>query len=108
MTTVPTTEPKTGWIRRLGAACWRHPVLVVLSLVAAIISVGFQAVSPLLVKVAVDDAVGGQTAQLGLLAGGLVAVQVLMFATAFVRRYVGGRLALDVQHDLRRDRKSVV
>jgi ATP-binding cassette subfamily B protein len=102
VTTVPTTEPKTGWIRRLGAACWRHPVLVVLSLVAAIISVGFQAVSPLLVKVAVDDAVGGQTAQLGLLAGGLVAVQVLMFATAFVRRYVGGRLALDVQHDLRR------
>jgi ATP-binding cassette subfamily B protein len=102
VTTVPTTEPKTGWIRRLGAACWRHPVLVVLSLAAAVVSVGFQAVSPLLVKVAVDDAVGGQTAQLGLLAAGLVAVQVLMFATAFVRRYVGGRLALDVQHDLRR------
>jgi ATP-binding cassette subfamily B protein len=97
----PTTEPKTGWIRRLGAACWRHPWLVVLSLAAAVISVGFQAVGPLLVKVAVDDAVGGHTAQLGVLAGGLVGVQVLMFATAFVRRYVGGRLALDVQHDLR-------
>ncbi|WP_312868895.1 ABC transporter ATP-binding protein [Amycolatopsis pithecellobii] len=101
MTAAPTTEPKTGWIRRLGAACWRHPWLVVLSLGAAIFSVGFQAVSPLLVKVAVDDAVGGRTAGLGLLAAGLVGVQVLMFATAFVRRYVGGRLALDVQHDLR-------
>ncbi|GAB2992981.1 ABC transporter ATP-binding protein/permease [Amycolatopsis acidiphila] len=97
-----TTEPKTGWIRRLGAACWRHPWLVVLSLAAAVVSVGFQAVGPLLVKVAVDDAVGGRTSQLGLLAAGLVGVQVLMFATAFVRRYVGGRLALDVQHDLRR------
>ncbi|HVV13131.1 ABC transporter ATP-binding protein [Amycolatopsis sp.] len=102
MTTAPTTSAKTGWISRLFAACWRHPVLVVLSLTAAIFSVGFQAVSPLLVKVAVDDAVGGQTAQLGLLAAGLVGVQVLMFGTAFVRRYVGGRLALDVQHDLRR------
>ncbi|WP_243770081.1 ABC transporter ATP-binding protein [Amycolatopsis acidicola] len=102
MTTAPTTSAKTGWISRLFAACWRHPALVVLSLTAAVISVGFQAASPLLVKVAVDDAVGGHTAQLGLLAGALVGVQVLMFATAFVRRYVGGRLALDVQHDLRR------
>nr|WP_200834630.1 ABC transporter ATP-binding protein [Amycolatopsis alkalitolerans] len=98
----PTTaEPQTGWIRRLAAACWRHPWLVVLSLAAAVVSVGFQAVSPLLVRVAVDDAVGGRTAGLGLLAGGLVGVQVLMFGTAFIRRYVGGRLALDVQHDLR-------
>ncbi len=96
-----TTEPRTGWIRRLAAASWRHPWLVVLSLGAAVVSVGFQAASPLLVKVAVDDAVGGRTAGLGILAAGLVGVQVLMFATAFVRRYVGGRLALDVQHDLR-------
>ncbi|WP_346056373.1 MULTISPECIES: ABC transporter ATP-binding protein [Amycolatopsis] len=100
--TVAPPEPKTGWIRRLGAACWRHPWLVVLSLTAAVVSVGFQAVSPLFVRAAVDDAVSGHTGNLGLLAGGLVGVQVLMFATAFVRRYVGGRLALDVQHDLRR------
>jgi ATP-binding cassette, subfamily B, bacterial len=100
-TAAPTIEPKIGWIRRLSAACWRHPGLVVLSLVAAVISVGFQAASPLLVRSAVDDAVAGTTSRLGLLAGGLVGVQVLMFATAFVRRYVGGRLALDVQHDLR-------
>ncbi|HVW44564.1 MAG TPA: ABC transporter ATP-binding protein [Amycolatopsis sp.] len=103
MTTAPTTseQPHTGWIRRLGAAAWRHPVLVVLSLSAAVLSVGLQAVSPLLARSAVDDAVAGTTQRLALLAGGLVAVQVLMFGTAFLRRYVGGRLALDVQHDLR-------
>ncbi|WP_186382732.1 ABC transporter ATP-binding protein [Amycolatopsis rhizosphaerae] len=101
-TAAPAPEAPTGWIRRLSAAAWRHPVLVVLSMAAAVISVGFQAGSPLLVRAAVDDAVTGSTARLGLLAGGLVGVQVLMFGTAFVRRYVGGRLALDVQHDLRR------
>jgi ATP-binding cassette subfamily B protein len=97
-----TDEPKSvGWIRRLAAACWRHRVLVVLSLFAAIVGVGLQAASPLLVKVAVDDAVAGQTTQLGGLAVALIGLQVLSFGTAFVRRYVGGRLALDVQHDLR-------
>jgi ATP-binding cassette subfamily B protein len=76
-------------------------VLVVLSLFAAVFGVGLQAVSPLLIKVAVDDAVKGQTGQLGGLAIALIGLQLLSFATAFVRRYVGGRLALDVQHDLR-------
>jgi ATP-binding cassette subfamily B protein len=97
-----TDEPKSvGWIRRLAAVCWRHRILVVLSLFAAVFGVGLQAASPLLVRVAVDDAVAGQTAQLGGLAVALVGLQVLSFGTAFVRRYVGGRLALDVQHDLR-------
>ncbi|HEV7974233.1 ABC transporter ATP-binding protein [Amycolatopsis sp.] len=97
-----TAEPeKVGWIRRLAAACWHHRVLVVLSLFAAVLGVGLQAAGPLLVKVAVDDAVAGETSQLSLLAVALIGLQVLSFGTAFVRRYVGGRLALDVQHDLR-------
>lgn len=85
------------------AACWRHPWAVVVALGAAVTSVGLQAVTPLIVKVAVDDAVGGRTAGLGLLAIALIGIQVLMFSTAFVRRYVGGRMALDVQHDLRQE-----
>nr|WP_245788917.1 ABC transporter ATP-binding protein [Amycolatopsis marina] len=89
-------------MRRLAAACWRHPVLVVLSLCAAMLGVGMQAASPLLVKVAVDDAVAGRTGNLGWLAVALVGLQLLTFGGAFARRYLGGRLALDVQHDLRR------
>ena len=72
-----------------------------LSLTAAVTSVGLQAATPLIVKVAVDEAVGGRTAGLGWLATALGGVQLMMFGTAFVRRYVGGRMALDVQHDLR-------
>ncbi|MFC5290145.1 ABC transporter ATP-binding protein, partial [Actinokineospora guangxiensis] len=90
-----------GWIRRLWGACWRHRGLVVLSVLASVIGVGFVALSPLLVKAVVDDAVDGSTQRLWWLVGGLAALALLSFGSAFVRRYLGGRLALDVQHDLR-------
>ncbi|SEE10948.1 ATP-binding cassette, subfamily B [Amycolatopsis lurida] len=89
-------------MRRLAASCWKHPWLVVLSLGAAIIGVGLQAAGPLLIREALDDAVAGDTSRLGLLATVMAVLQVLTFGNAFARRYVGGRLALDVQHDLRR------
>ncbi|EOD69792.1 ABC transporter ATP-binding protein [Amycolatopsis vancoresmycina] len=91
----------TGWIRRLSAAAWEHRVLVVLSLLAAALGVGVQAASPLLVRTAVDDAVAGRTGGLPGIAVFLVTLQLVAFGTAFARRYLGGKLALDVQHDLR-------
>ncbi|WP_425332186.1 ABC transporter ATP-binding protein [Amycolatopsis alba] len=97
-----TSAPAGGWIRRLAASCWKHPWLVVLSLGAAIIGVGLQAAGPLLIREALDSAVAGDTSNLGLLATVMAVLQVLTFGNAFARRYVGGRLALDVQHDLRR------
>ncbi|MBA8926431.1 ATP-binding cassette subfamily B protein [Kutzneria viridogrisea] len=93
---------RTGWVRRLSAACWRHPVVVVLALASAVLGVGQQAAAPLVVRLAVDDAVAGTTSRLGWLILALGGMELLTFGTAFVRRYLGGRLALDVQHDLRR------
>ncbi|MFI9012143.1 ABC transporter ATP-binding protein [Actinosynnema sp. NPDC053489] len=90
-----------GWIRRLARACWEHRALVVLSVLAAVVGVGLQAVGPLLIKVAVDDAVAGRTDRLAVLAVVLVGLELLTFGSAFLRRYLGGRLAVDVQHDLR-------
>ena len=95
------SESSPGWIRRLSAACWRHRRLVVLSIASSVIGVGFQAAGPVLVKLVVDDAVAGTTARLAWLVAALVLMELSTFATAFVRRYLGGRLALDVQHDLR-------
>ncbi|CCH34751.1 ABC transporter ATP-binding protein [Saccharothrix espanaensis] len=96
----PVTHPR-GWIRRLATACWEHRALVVWSVLAAVVGVGLQAVAPLLLKAAVDDAVAGRTDRLAWLAAVLVGLEVLTFGTAFVRRFLGGRLAVDVQHDLR-------
>ncbi|GAA3461434.1 ABC transporter ATP-binding protein [Saccharothrix longispora] len=90
-----------GWIRRLARACWQHRSLVVWSVLAAVVGVGLQAAGPLLIKAAVDDAVAGRTDRLTWLAAVLVGLELLTFGTAFVRRYLGGRLAVDVQHDLR-------
>jgi ATP-binding cassette subfamily B protein len=92
---------RVGWIRRLATACWRHPKVAVAALLASSIGVGMEAITPLLTRLAVDDAVAHTTARLGWLVVALVGAALLHCATAFMRRYLGGRLSLDVQHDLR-------
>ncbi len=71
------------------------------ALLASAIGVGTQAITPLLTRLAVDDAVAGTTGRLGWLVTTLAGVALLHFGMAFVRRYLAGRLSLDVQHDLR-------
>ncbi|HEX4089061.1 MAG TPA: hypothetical protein VHZ33_10100, partial [Trebonia sp.] len=64
-------------------------------------SVAAEAVAPLIIRVVVDNAVDGVTRDLTTLIAALAAVSVAGFAAGVVRRYLGGRLSLDVQHDLR-------
>ena len=94
-------EAHPGWIRRLSAACWRHRGIAVAALLASVFGVGLEAVGPLLTKVAVDDAVAGITTELPLIVTAIAGLALVRFGAAFARRYLGGRLALDVQHDLR-------
>jgi ATP-binding cassette subfamily B protein len=72
------------------------------ALVASVFGVSLEAVGPLLTRVAVDDAVAGSTAVLAPIVAAVVALALVRFGAAFLRRYLAGRLALDVQHDLRR------
>ncbi|WP_165968273.1 ABC transporter ATP-binding protein [Saccharopolyspora elongata] len=69
---------------------------------ASVTAVGLEALVPLLTKLAVDDAVARSTDRLWWIVIALLGLGVFRFASAFVRRYSAGRLALDVQHDLRR------
>jgi ATP-binding cassette subfamily B protein len=75
--------------------------LALVALLASGVGVGAEAATPLLTRLAIDDAVAGLTQRLGWLVSALAGVALLQFATAFVRRYLGGWLSLDVQHDLR-------
>ncbi|MFD4787748.1 ABC transporter ATP-binding protein [Streptomyces sp. NPDC058459] len=93
--------PQRGWARRLAGYAWRHPKDVVLALGASLGGMAVLAVVPLITKVIIDDVIGDHTRDMAPWAGALVGAAVLIYALTFVRRYYGGRLALDVQYDLR-------
>jgi len=73
------------------------------ALAASVLGVSLDAIGPLLTRAAVDGAVAGSTAVLGSVVIAFAVLAVIRFGAAFLRRYLGGRLALDVQHDMRRD-----
>ncbi|MFF3334733.1 ABC transporter ATP-binding protein [Streptomyces sp. NPDC002888] len=90
-----------GWARRLAGYAWRYPKDVVLALGSSLGGMAVMAVVPLVTKVIIDDVIGDHTRDMAPWAGALIAAAVLVYALTYVRRYYGGRLALDVQHDLR-------
>jgi ATP-binding cassette subfamily B protein len=98
----PAGPARAGWVRRLAGACLRHRGVAVGAVLASVLGVGLEAVGPLLTRVAVDDAVAGSTEVLGVVVTTLAALALIRFGASFARRYLAGRLALDVQHDLRR------
>ncbi len=95
--------PASRWLRRLWGYCWRHPVITLLAGLSAIGGVGLGALTPLLTQIAVDGATSGDTSSLGWILAGLVTLAVVRFGSSFLRRWAGGRLSLDVQHDMRQD-----
>ena len=94
-------EEQPGWGRRLTGYAWRYRRNVVLALGSSLAGMAVMALVPLITKVIIDDVVGSHTRSLGVWTGLLIGAAVLVYAATFVRRYYGGRLALDVQHDLR-------
>ncbi|SBU87998.1 ATP-binding cassette, subfamily B [Streptomyces sp. OspMP-M45] len=96
----PQARPQ-GWARRLTGYAWRYRRNVVLSLGSSLAGMGVMALVPLITKVIIDDVVTDHTRSLAVWTGLLIAAAVLVYAATYIRRYYGGRLALDVQHDLR-------
>ncbi|MCE0765227.1 ABC transporter ATP-binding protein/permease [Pseudonocardia kujensis] len=104
---LPTTSPDqgtrpAGWLRRLTRECLRHRGVTIGALVASVFGVSLDAAGPLLTRVAVDDAVQGVTDVLLPIVLAILGLAVVRFTASFLRRYLAGRMALDVQHDLRR------
>ena len=80
----------------------RHRRVAISALIASGLGVSLDAIGPLLTRSAVDEAVAGSTAMLLPIVVAILGLALVRFVAAFLRRYLGGRLALDVQHDLRR------
>ncbi|MDV9190936.1 ABC transporter ATP-binding protein [Streptomyces sp. SR27] len=96
-------EKQQGWARRLAGYAWRYRANVLLALGSSLLGMAVLALVPLVTKVIIDDVVGTKTRSLGVWTGLLVGAAVIVYVLTYVRRYYGGRLALDVQHDLRTD-----
>ena len=91
----------SGWLRRLLGYCWRHRRGVLVSLGGALAAMLSMAVLPLVEREIIDDVIVHPRQPLVPLAIGLLICAVVGFGGSYLRRYHGGRLALDVQYDLR-------
>ncbi|MFD4571329.1 ABC transporter ATP-binding protein [Streptomyces sp. NPDC058417] len=90
-----------GWARRLAGYAWRHRTDVVLALGSSLGGMAVMALVPLITKVIIDDVIGDRSRDMAPWAGALIGAALVVYVMTYIRRYYGGRLALDVQHDLR-------
>ena len=88
-------------MRLLWRQLMRHRTNLTLAFVAAVLGSAAQISVPLVARQIVDHVVGDRHASLWPWLVVLFAAAGISFALAYVRRYRGGQLALDVQFDLR-------
>jgi ATP-binding cassette, subfamily B, bacterial len=89
------------WMRRLARYCWRYPSGVTLALGGSLLGTAVTAAIPLIQRDIVDNAIFSHRQPIWPGASLLIVAAVLNFGGVYVRRYLGGRVSLDVQHDLR-------
>ncbi|MGW8814273.1 ABC transporter ATP-binding protein [Gordonia terrae] len=96
-----TDESGAGWLRRLWQ--WVRPYRgrVSVALVLAVVGQGLLALVPLVQQIIVDDVLLDPTQSLAFWIAILCSIGVLSFVSHALRRYIGSRCAVDVQHDLR-------
>lgn len=98
---IPSRSGPDGWARRLLRHCLRYRRNVLLSLGASLAGMAIMALVPLIPKLIIDDVIVSGDRPLAPWAALMVLAALAVYGLTYVRRYYGGRLALDVQHDLR-------
>ncbi|MFD5465839.1 ABC transporter transmembrane domain-containing protein [Kitasatospora sp. NPDC127059] len=98
-----TAAPADSWLRRLGGYSWRSRRSLLLAFGASLLGMAVTALVPLVTKLIIDDVIVAHTRSLTPWAVALLLAAVVVFGCTQVRRYYGGQLALDVQHDMRSD-----
>lgn len=100
MPTAHSPQP-AGWIVRLAGVCWERKKLSLIVIFASVSTILLAALTPLLTRQAVNDALAGDTTRLPWLACGLLFIALFDFIGNYVRRGYAGELSLWVQHTLR-------
>ncbi|MEU5207671.1 ABC transporter ATP-binding protein [Streptomyces sp. NPDC020742] len=96
-----TDTEDAGWARRLIRDCWQYRRDVLLALGSSLGGMAVMALVPLVPKLIIDDVIVRHARPLAPWASLLVLAAVVVYVLTYLRRFYGGRLALDVQHDLR-------
>jgi ATP-binding cassette subfamily B protein len=99
--TAGTRTSEDRWLRRLAGYCWHHRRTVLVALAGALAATVATAAIPLVQRQIIDNVIVTQRASIWPLAGLLVVAAAVNFYGIYLRRYRGGRLSLDVQHELR-------
>jgi ATP-binding cassette, subfamily B, bacterial len=99
--TAGTRASDHGWLRRLAGYCWRYRRTVLVALAGALAATAATAVIPLVQRQVIDNVIVTHQQSIWPLAGLLVIAAAVNFGGIYLRRYRGGQLSLDVQHDLR-------
>ena len=99
--TAGTRASDYGWLRRLAGYCWRYPRTVLIALGGSLAATAATASIPLVQRQIIDNVIVTSRESIWPLAGLLVIAAAINFVGIYLRRYRGGRLSLDVQHDLR-------
>jgi ATP-binding cassette, subfamily B, bacterial len=93
-----------GWIRRLWGYCWQDRSAMLLALIGSVASTAATLVIPLLQRDAIDNVIlAKHEASIVPVVIGLLVAALVGFGGVYLRRYLGGRVALDAQHRLRTD-----
>ncbi len=92
---------KQGWIRRLVSYMKPHKKNAYIAFGVAIGGQLIQSLLPVVQKVVIDDVIIKRTRPLAPWLLLMILMGVFTFIFAYFRRFRGGRIALDVQHDLR-------
>jgi ATP-binding cassette subfamily B protein len=95
----PSNESR--WLRRLAGYCWRFKRDVIIALVGAVLYTAATLVIPLLQRSIIDNVIVSSKESVWPLATGLLVAAAANFAGIYMRRYRGGKTALDVQHAMR-------
>jgi len=95
----PSNEAR--WLRRLVGYCWRFKRDVIISLIGALLYTAATLIIPLLQRSVIDNVIVAHKESVWPLAIGLLIAAAANFAGIYMRRYRGGKMALDVQHAMR-------
>ena len=91
----------TSWVRRLWPFLARHRRKVFIAFAVSLGTTLVTVAIPLIERAVVDNVIVTESRALWPLLALLVGLGAVNFVLSYIRRFVGGRFAFDVQHDLR-------